>query len=122
MAKIFLDTNIFVDLVEKRKNIEIADFFEHELFLSPLSVHILTYIYKYSMPDKKLEDLKKHFNVVSLNMRITEQSIIGPTSDFEDNVQLHSAAQAECDLFWTEDKKLLALKFFGKTRMASSFK
>lgn len=122
MAKVFLDTNIFIDLAEKRRRITPADFLEHELFLSPLSVHILTYTYKYRMPDKKLTDLRKHFNLVSLDMRIAEQAMLGPTDDFEDNVQLHSAAQAECELFLTEDKRLLSIKFFGKTRMVSNLK
>lgn len=43
----------------------------------------------------------------------------GPTVDFEDNVQLHSAAEAECEIFLTEDKKLLKLGFFGKTHVVS---
>lgn len=34
--------------------------------------------------------------------------------------QLHSAAEAECDYFLTSDKKLLAMKFFGKTRIVST--
>ena len=122
MAKVFLDTNIFIDLAENRQRIMFADFLEHELFLSTLSVHILTYTYKYNMPDRKLADLRKHFNLVSLDIKITEASIIGPTGDFEDNVQLHSAAQAECDFFLTEDKKLLAIKFFGKAKMVSNLK
>ncbi|MBI2018895.1 type II toxin-antitoxin system VapC family toxin [Candidatus Daviesbacteria bacterium] len=121
MAKIFLDTNVFVDLAEKRKQITLADFLEHELYISPLSIHILIYLYKYQIPSKKLTNLlKKFINLVPFDKGITESSSQGPTEDFEDNVQLHSAAEAECDLFLTSDTKLLSLKFFGKARLVST--
>ncbi len=119
MAKIFLDANVFVDLAEKRKQITIADFLEHELYISPLSIHILTYLYKYHTPNKKLINLlKKFINFVPFNKEIAEFSSLGPTKDFEDNVQLHSAAEAECDIFLTNDTKILNLKFFGKMKLA----
>lgn len=120
MAKIFLDTNVFVDLAEKRKQITLADFLEHELYISPLSIHILTYLYKYQIPSKKLTNLlKKFINLVPFDKGITESSSQGPTKDFEDNAQLLSGAEAECDLFLTSDEKLLKMKFFGKTRIVS---
>lgn len=43
-----------------------------------------------------------------------------PTSDLEDNIQLHSAAEADCDYFLTSDKKLLAMIYFGKTKIVST--
>lgn len=43
----------------------------------------------------------------------------GPTKDLEDNIQLHSAAEAESDIFLTADKKLVDMKFFGKTQIIS---
>ena len=63
MAKLFLDTNVFIDLLEGRSNINV--------------------------------------------------------DDFEDNVQLHCAAQANCDFFLTRDEKMLKLGFFGKVRLKS---
>ena len=121
MAKIFFDANIFIDLVEKRQKTTISDFLGHELHISPLSIHILTYMYKYGIPNKKLADSRKYFNLIPFDENVAENAMQGPTSDFEDNVQLHSAASADCDLFLTNDKKLLSLKFFGKTRIASNF-
>lgn len=47
------------------------------------------------------------------------KALEGPTVDFEDNTQLHSAAEAECDYFLTNDEKLLKMKFFGKTRLTN---
>jgi len=119
MAKVFLDANIFIDIIEKRASTAIEDFREHILFISPLSIHILTYTYKYKIPDKKLDGLEKLYNLVAYDLPIVLSSLTGPTDDFEDNVQLHSAAEADCNFFLTSDKKLLALKFFGKVEMVS---
>jgi predicted nucleic acid-binding protein len=114
MAKIFLDTNVYIDVIKKRSDLDLKDLQGNELFISPLSIHILAYIYKYKIPDKELDVNKELFNLVSLDAITAENALIGPTNDFEDNVQLHSAANAECDVFLTEDKKLLTMKFFGK--------
>lgn len=118
MARVFLDANILIDLVEERPNISQEDIRKHKLFISPLSVHILAYTYKYRMLEKRLKDIEKHFSIVSLDETITVKAIAGPTTDFEDNVQLHSAANADCDIFLTSDKKLLNLKFFGKPQIS----
>jgi len=121
MAKVFLDANYFIDLVEERKQeVSLNKFREQQLFISSLSIHILTYIYKYKIPDKGLNVALKKFNIIDLDKQVVDKSLLGPTSDFEDNIQLHSAAEAECDLFLTEDKKLLDLKFFGKTQVVNS--
>jgi predicted nucleic acid-binding protein len=117
MAKVFLDTNIYIDILKKRSDRDLENFQGHELFISPLSIHILTYIFRYKIPDNELEVNSEVFNLVPFENTITENALIGPTSDFEDNVQLHSAAVAECDLFLTEDKKLLNMKFFGKVKI-----
>ncbi|MGH7203340.1 MAG: hypothetical protein ACREHC_02775 [Candidatus Levyibacteriota bacterium] len=120
MAKIFLDTNIYIDVIKKRTDRDLESFQGNELFISPLSVHILTYIFKYKIPDKELDVNPELFNLVSFDSLIAENALIGPTDDFEDNVQLHSAASAECELFLTEDKKLLDMKFFGKVKITNA--
>lgn len=119
MAKVFLDTNVFIDLVEKRKSIDRKQLMAHELYLSPLSIHILTYLYKYHVPDERLASIDKFFKLIPFNTRLTIKALNGPTSDFEDNIQLNSAVEAECDFFLTNDDKLLKLKFFGKTEIKS---
>ena len=117
MAKIFLDTNVFIDLVEEREQITLPDFLGNELFISPLSIHILTYIYKYNIPNDTLSEIQNYFNFVPFDEIVTKNALVGPTQDFEDNVQLHSAAEAECNVFLTNDQQLQDLKFFGKTRI-----
>lgn len=120
MAKVFLDANIFIDLVENRKPIDRKLLYTHSIYLSPVSVHILTYLYKYRIPDKRLANIDRFFKVIPFNVDITIEALGGPTADFEDNVQLHSAAQAEADFFLTNDDKLLKMKFFGKTEIKPS--
>lgn len=117
MAKVFLDTNAFIDLVEQRDNKTIEELNGHDIFISPLSVHILMYVTKRKVPYPRLSNTISHFLLVPFDEGIASHSLTGPTSDFEDNVQLHSAAQSECDLFLTSDLKLLNLKFFGKVQI-----
>lgn len=117
MARIFLDANIVIDLAEERRPVKLEQFGGHRVFISPLSLHILAYTYKYKIPEKRLSTLYKHVTIVPCDVAISLNSLSGPTSDFEDNVQLHSAAYAECDLFITEDKLLLDLAFFGKVHI-----
>lgn len=121
MAKVFLDANIFIDLVEQRSHVTSKDFKGHDLFISPLSVHILMYITKKKIPYSKLAELIQLFSVVPFDQAIIHKALQGPTKDFEDNIQLHSAALTDCDLFLTHDKKLLHLSFFGKTQLVSSY-
>ncbi len=120
MAKIFLDTNIYIDIIKKRTDLDLEDYQGNELFISPLSIHVHAYVFKYIIPSTELDVNKELFNIVPFDSSITENALIGPTSDFEDNVQLHSAASEECDIFLTEDKELLDMKFFGKVKIAKS--
>lgn len=120
MVQIFLDANYFIDLIERRRPVNVSDFQSRMLFLSPLSVHIYLYLYRIKLPDLKFSRNLKYFNLIPLDKKIVDLSMDGPTPDFEDNIQLHSAARAECDHFLTHDKNLLDLRFFGKTKIANS--
>jgi predicted nucleic acid-binding protein len=120
MAKIFLDANVFIDFIEERKDsVSIEGFNKDTLFISALSLHILLYITKQKIPVTKLSQIINLFSVTSVNESVCQDALLGPTDDFEDNVQLHSAAAVECDSFLTRDKKLLALHFFGKMSIVS---
>lgn len=120
MAKIFLDTNVYIDIIKKRTDLELKDLQGHELFISPLSIHILAYTFKYKIPSHELDVNRELFNIVPFDTKIVENALIGPTNDFEDNVQLHSAAEADCNVFLTNDKKIKELKFFGTVKIDSN--
>lgn len=120
MARVFLDTNIFIDLVEKRQQITVDQLNGNNLFISPLSAHILMYVTKRKIPYQRLNNIINSFMLVPFDENITYPSLIGPTTDLEDNIQLHSAAEAECDFFLTQDAGVLELKFFGKVQIVST--
>ena len=116
MARVFIDTNFYIDLTKRAKDKWIS-LKEHLLFISPLSTHILFYARKLKVPDEEINNLQDQFGIIPFTKEILEKALIGPATDLEDNIQLHSAAEAECDLFLTEDQKLLNMKFFGKTQI-----
>ena len=120
MEKVFLDANILIDLVEKRKDLQPEDVASYDVFITPLSAHILMYVTHQKVPYPTFSEIIKPFSIVMFDEIILKQSLAGPTDDFEDNVQLHSAAEADCDLFLTNDAKLLDMKFFGKTRLVGA--
>ncbi|MDO8576758.1 MAG: hypothetical protein Q7R82_00265 [Candidatus Daviesbacteria bacterium] len=77
------------------------------------------YARKLKVPDQEINELQKQFGIVPLNKYILDKALIGPINDLEDNIQLHSATEADCDIFLTSDAKLLKLKFFGKMQILS---
>ena len=120
MARVFLDTNLYIDVIKRAK-----EKWEHLraslLFISPLSTHILFYTTKLKVPYNEVAKLQDQFGIIPLTKSVLDKALAGPTSDLEDNIQLHSAAEAECDWLLTNDAKLLNLKFFGKTKIAKDF-
>lgn len=117
MARVFLDTNAFIDIIEERGRAAKEELNNQDIFISPLSIHVLLYTTKQRIPYAKLTGIIDLFLLVPLSNTITNKALVGPTTDFEDNVQLHSAAAVESDVFLTADKKLLSLKFFGKMHL-----
>lgn len=119
MAKVFLDTNAFIDLLISRNNRNIEEVDEHDVYISPLSIHITFYTYKRLVPLVKLSKFVKQLIIIDFDKKIASKSLEGPSQDFEDNVQLHSATQAKADYLLTSDRKLLNLKFFGEMQIAN---
>lgn len=117
MARVFLDANYFIGLANRTPETEVDILEGHKGYISSLSCHILCYVNKVKLPDKKVQAFAEDFLFVNLTDSIIHMAFDGPTTDMEDNIQLHSAADAECDYFLTSDKRLLAMKFFGKTRI-----
>lgn len=116
MARVFLDTNLYIDVVKRSK--EKWEYLRNELlFISPLSTHILFYTSKLKVPNEEVDQLHDQFGIVPLNQELLAKALIGPTVDLEDNIQLHSAVEAKCNLFLTQDTRLLKMKFFGKVQI-----
>lgn len=121
MAKIFLDTNIFIDAIHRKPEHHILESLEgHTALISPLSVHIYCYSFQVKILETRLHEQLIKFYLVDLDSNILNKSATGPTNDMEDNIQLHSAVDADCDYFLTNDKQLLKMGYFGKTRILNS--
>ena len=116
MARVFLDTNLYIDVIKRAK-----EKWEHLraslLFISPFSTHILFYTTKLKVPDQEVDKLQEQFGITPLTKGVLDKALTGPTSDLEDNIQLHSAVEADCDIFLTEDRKLLDMKFLVKSKL-----
>ena len=120
MALVFLDANILFDIFEERRDVNLRELTKNHLFCSPLSIHIYNYLYKRKMPEEKIIKILERLEVefVPMSGDIVFQALKGPTKDFEDNVQLYSAVECECDYFLTNDKPLWdGMKFFGKVKI-----
>ena len=107
MAKLFLDANCLIDLILNRDETLAQQLAGNQLIISALSIHILCYVGKHLMPSDLLNQALTYFTVVSMNQELVTKSLQGPTPDFEDNVQLHSALLAQCDYFVSRDEKLI---------------
>ncbi len=114
MAKVFLDANFFIGLVNRAPEMDHGILDQHQGFVSILSCHILFYVNKVKVPDIATNSFVADFNLVELTQNILDKALTGPTDDLEDNIQLHSAIDGDCDVFLTADEGLLKLKFFGK--------
>lgn len=119
MAKAFLDASYLLDIFMRHSK-TLRDAGDNDLYISPLSIHIATYVQKLQIPNAKLVEILRDLEVVNFSGPILKRALIGPTADLEDNIQLHSAAKAACDYFFTTDKKLLNLGFFGTTKIVDS--
>jgi predicted nucleic acid-binding protein len=117
MANIYLDTNKVIDLIIRKPELGIS-LSDHHIYYSPLSAHILFYAARIKVPSADINSELNKILCVSLDSKIIKRALLGPTNDLEDNIQLHSAAEADCDIFLTNDKALLKLGYFGKTKIA----
>ncbi len=114
MKKIYLDTNIFIDILADRdlKTVsldELKPLLKKSLvYMSTLSVHITYYILKIkasSPSDKRTKDLISIINLIPLNLPIVENSLNSYKTDFEDTLQYYSALFEDCDYILTRDIK-----------------
>lgn len=121
MARLFLDSNFVIETIGFRQSEAVSETLKSQrVYVSPLTIHIVCYIFKRKIPDPVISNFANQVNLVGLSPQLTELALLGPTADLEDNVQLHSASASNADYFLTHDQDLLEMKFFGKTKIVSS--
>jgi predicted nucleic acid-binding protein len=123
MKKLYLDTNIFVDILIDRdlENLSLEMILPYleksQVYMSVLSVHITYYSLRVkadSPEHKSINELLTLINLIPLNISILQESIKNYKTDFEDTLQYYSALYEECDYIVTKD-----LKDFTKIKKTS---
>ena len=117
MVNIFLDVNVLVNYIRGNSPDLLREISKNKLVVSSLTWHILYYLLRSKVPNINLNSIYDVVNSVELSNKIVEMAMAGPTNDFEDNVQLYSAIEEDCDYFLTLDTKLLKMKYFGKVKI-----
>ena len=74
MAKVFLDTNYLMDIF-MRKTRKLADTGSNDLYASPLSFHIISYVHKLSIPNQQLINILQDIATISLSNNILNKAL-----------------------------------------------
>lgn len=111
MRKVFVDANMFMEIMFARSRMERVNELFHdassELFMSTLTVHILYYFAELEGIDrdfvKRLVDLAHHLPMLEETVVLAQYRYNG--KDFEDCLQAACAEQNDCIEILTLDKK-----------------
>lgn len=115
MTKVFLDTNVILDLLAERipffdsiaKVATLADQRKLTLFASPLSFTTVEYVLnKFESSEAVLNKLRKFkiiCKVCEVNEETIEKGLNSSFKDFEDAVQYFTAVQSNCSIIITRN-------------------
>jgi predicted nucleic acid-binding protein len=110
---IFLDVNVFIDVLSAREGYEAGASIIESISegkesgcLSALTIPIVWYVMGESKESiKDIKALIKHFKIIPLNSQMIEVSFASEMNDLEDAIQLNSAIRGKCDTLITRNKK-----------------
>ena len=117
MSRIFLDTNVILDLLAQRvpffdsiaKVATLADQKKLTLIVSPLSFTTINYVLnKYETSKSVLNKLRKFkiiCEVCEVNEETIDKALNSSFKDFEDAVQYFCALQSNCSIIITRNGK-----------------
>ena len=114
--RIFIDTNVLIDLLCEREGYEqaghilaLSDNPQCVLYTSVLSIANLAYILRKALKGKalyhSLNKLSHRLNISPMTQESFERALLLEASDFEDALQYYSALQADCEVIVTRNKK-----------------
>ncbi|MBR4637813.1 MAG: PIN domain-containing protein [Bacteroidales bacterium] len=115
MRRVFLDTNILIDLAMERQCRseaemiwELADNSAIDIFATTLSYANAAYVMRRLPLDERyarLYALTKGISIVPLSKEHITAAIAHPTKDFEDMLQYQCARAADCEVIVTNNAK-----------------
>ena len=123
--KIFIDTNIFLDLILERESysesLEVLTSCyneEHEGIVADITLVNIDYIASKQVENVRefLAILINNFNVVGADNKILKHALTLDNNDLEDNVQYFLAKEHNCDLIVSNDKRF----YQGDVRVMSA--
>lgn len=115
--KIFVDTNIFLDLILKRENFDksllLFNAVEKKLFDAVISdITILNIDYVAKKQVKNIRDflilVNKNFKIAGSSNEQMAKALMLPNDDLEDNLQYTLAKENYCEVIVTNDKSFYA--------------
>ena len=116
-ARIFLDTNIMLDLLGERypyyeavaKIASLADRGKISIYVSALSYATVNYFLTKYEDQKTARTKLRKFKVLSeisnLDASILERSLNSDFADFEDAIQYHCALKSKCSIILSRNQK-----------------
>jgi len=111
--KIFVDTNVFLDILFKRGNYEasLALFkaVKHRIFdgiVADISIINIAYVSRKVEVDIRayLSLIERHFTVLGADNAVVKDALLLKNNDIEDNVQYLLALYSECDCIVSNDR------------------
>ena len=114
MDKIFLDTNIVIDLLEQRegfyqdaiKIFQMGLHHELSLWVSPITFSTASYLLrKHENANKLLNNLRLLVSISTLDQTVVDDAISSEFDDKEDAMQYFSALKANASCIITRNKK-----------------
>jgi predicted nucleic acid-binding protein len=117
MKKLFIDTNIVLDLLgnkmpfytEAAKLFSLADKMKVKLSISTLCIADVHYILSKQNPDLETRKILRRFKVLvtvlPLDDKITDLALNSEFRDFEDAIQYYTAIENDQDLIVTRNQK-----------------
>jgi predicted nucleic acid-binding protein len=116
MENIFLDTNVVIDLLEKRENFysDAAQIFnlayqkKIKLFISPLTFATASFLLRKHPKDELmmlLTNLRKLVDITIADSNVIDNALSSSFKDFEDAIQYFSALTSNVDVLITRNLK-----------------
>ena len=116
MMKVFLDTNIVIDLLDKREPfyIDAVELFtlaykkEITLFVSPMTYATASYLLRKHGKEgmrKLLSNFRQLSQITTADEKVVDAALASSFEDYEDALQYYSALTRNVDVIVTRNKK-----------------
>ncbi len=118
MKNLFLDTNVVIDVLDKREpfSTEAALLFEFaekeaiSIFIAAVSFNVIYYVLRRKIGHKitltVLDELTRFVTIVNVTQEVIKDAITSGNSDFEDAIQYYSAiSNTKIEAIITRDPK-----------------